>query len=190
MSPDREKRNDFHRYLCDRFGMRGEALYMSVLGFVAISINGGAAYLLKYPLLFPSLAPTVFHIFRSPLDAGASPRNTITGHFVGLIVGFISLAIFGLLNTPSVIQEGATLPHIWAAALSLAVAEGILISFNRPHPPAATTTLLVSLGIFKSFTELLSLAGGILLLTITCWILNRSLGVPVPLWSPRDPSED
>lgn len=190
MSPNREKRNDFHRYLCDRFGMPGEALYMGVLGFIAIFINGGAAYLLKYPLLFPSLAPTVFHIFRSPLDAGASPRNTITGHFVGLIVGFISLAVFGLLNTPSVIQEGATLPHIWAAALSLAVAEGILISFNRPHPPAAATTLLVSLGIFKSFTELLSLAGGILLLTITCWILNRSLGVPVPLWSPRDPSED
>lgn len=149
MSPNREKRNDFHRYLCDRFGMPGEALYMGVLGFIAIFINGGAAYLLKYPLLFPSLAPTVFHIFRSPLDAGASPRNTITGHFVGLIVGFISLAVFGLLNTPSVIQEGATLPHIWAAALSLAVAEGILISFNRPHPPAATTTLLVSLQVIQ-----------------------------------------
>lgn len=189
MASNENRRNDLHNYLCDRFGMPGEALYMGVLGFIAIFINGGAAYLLKYPLLFPSLAPTVFHIFRSPLDKGASPRNTITGHFVGLVVGFVSLAIFGLLNTPSVLREGVTFPHIFAAALSLAVAEAILISFNRPHPPAATTTLLVSLGIFKSFSGLLSLAGGILLLTITCWVLNRSLGVPVPIWSPRDQSE-
>ena len=190
MAPDGNRLNNLHSYLCERFGMPGEALYMGVLGFIAIFINGGAAYLLKYPLLFPSLAPTVFHIFRSPLDKGASPRNTVVGHFVGLIVGFISLAIFGLLRTPSVIQKGATLPHVWAAALSLALAEAILISCNRPHPPAATTTLLVSLGIFKSFTELLSLAGGILLLTVTCWILNRSLGVPVPLWAPRDRAEN
>ena len=90
---------NLHKYLCEKFGMPGEALYMGVLGFIAIFVNGGAAYLLKYPLLFPSLAPTVFHIFRSPLDKGSSPRNTITGHFVGLIVGFVSLAIFGLLNT-------------------------------------------------------------------------------------------
>ena len=190
MAPNRGGRNNLHSYLCNRFGMRGEALYMGLLGFIAISINGGAAYLLKYPLLFPSLAPTVFHIFRSPLDAGASPRNTITGHLVGLTVGFISLAIFGLLNTPSVIREGVTPSHILAAAFSLAVAEVILISFNRPHPPAATTTLLVSLGLFKSLSELLSLAGGILLLTVTCWVLNRSLGVPVPLWSPKDQTEN
>jgi CBS-domain-containing membrane protein len=190
MPSSEDSRNDLHRYLLQRFGVRGEALYVGALGFIAIMVNGFAAYFLKYPLLFPSLAPTIFHIFRSPLDEGASPRNTITGHFVGLIVGFFSLAIFGLLSTPSVIQKGATLPHVGAAAVSLALAEAILIYFNRVHPPAATTTLLVSLGIFKSFSELLSLAAGILLLTVTCWILNRSVGVPVPPWSPREQQEN
>lgn len=186
MSSNENERNDFHDYLLERFGAPGEALYMGTLGFIAITVNGFAAYLLKYPLLFPSLAPTIFHIFRSPLNADASPRNTITGHFVGLLVGLLSLAIFGLLSTPSVIKEGATLPHVAAAAFSLVLAEAILIVCNRPHSPAATTTLLVSLGIFKSFSELLSLAAGILLLTATCWLLNRSLGVPVPPWSPRE----
>ncbi|CAN5593175.1 hypothetical protein BH24ACT20_BH24ACT20_15510 [soil metagenome] len=189
VASNENKRNDFHDYLLERFGAPGEALYMGALGFIAITVNGFAAYLLKYPLLFPSLAPTVFHIFRSPLDDAASPRNTIIGHFVGLVVGFLSLAVFGLLNTPSVLQEGVTLPHVWTAAFSLAVAEAVLIVFNRPHPPAATTTLLVSLGIFKSPVELLSLAAGILLLTTTCWVLNHSMGVPVPLWSPSRPEE-
>lgn len=123
MPPNGSTHNDLHALLLERFGARGEALYMGVLGFVAITVNGLAAYLLKYPLLFPSLAPTVFHTFRSPLDEDATPRNTITGHFVGLLAG------------------------------------------------------------------LLSLAAGIVLLTTTCWALNRLLGVPVPPWGPRRGAE-
>lgn len=99
MTPSENSRNDLHRYLLERFGVWGEVLYMGVLDFIAISVNGLAAYLLKHPLLFASLVPTIFHIFRSPLGKGASPRNTITGHFVGLIAGFFPLAIVGLLNT-------------------------------------------------------------------------------------------
>jgi hypothetical protein len=94
--PAKGSRNDLHRYLLQRFGTRGEALYVGVLGFIAIAVNGLAAHFLKYPLLFPSLAPTIFHVFRSPLAEDASPRNTITGHFAGLIAGFLSLAAFGL----------------------------------------------------------------------------------------------
>jgi CBS domain-containing membrane protein len=190
VTPSRNSRNDLHRYLLERFGARGEALYMGVLGFIAITVNGLAAYLLKYPLLFPSLAPTVFHIFRSPMAESSSPRNTIVSHFTGLVAGFLSLALFGLLNTPSVLQEGVTLPHVGATAFSLALAEVILIYFDRVHPPAAATTLQVSLGLFKSVSELLSLAAGIVLLTATCWLLNRSVGVPVPPWSPRERHED
>ena len=188
MASERDQ-TDLRRRLGNSFGRWGEALYMFVLGVVAISINGFAAYFLKYPLLFPSLAPTVFHVFRSPLEKEASPRNTIIGHFIGIAMGFVALLIFGLLDTPSVIQEGATIPHVLAAALSLGLTEAALISLNRPHPPAATSTLLVSLGIFKSTSELLALAGGIVLLTTTMWAFNRMLGVPVPIWSPREHRE-
>lgn len=182
---DEGGRTDLHEQLLDRWGARGEALYMFVLGFAAISINGLAAYLLNQPLLFPSLAPTVFQIFRSPLSKEASPRNTIIGHSTALALGLAALALFGLLDAPSVLKEGVTLSRIGAASLSLALTEAVLISFDRPHPPAATTTLLVSLGIFKTPNELISLAAGIVLLTATMWAFNRLLGVRVPAWSPR-----
>jgi hypothetical protein len=187
---DNRGRPDLRDKLVERFGRFGEAFYMFVLGMIAISINGFAAYFLKYPLLFPSLAPTVFHVFRDPLDKEASPRNTITGHFIGIGMGYVALLVFGLTSTPSVIQEGATIPHILAAALSLGLTEAALISLNRPHPPAATSTLLVGLGVFKSPSEVLALCGGIVLLTVTMWTFNRSLGVPVPIWSPRERPEE
>ena len=177
---------DLHSKLVDRFGARGEALYMFVLGFIAISVNGLVAWIVNQPLLFPSLAPTIFLVFRTPLAKDASPRNTIEGHFIGILLGVAGLAAFGLLDTPSVIEEGVTLAHIGAAALSLALTEAGLILLDRPHTPAATTTLLVGLGVFKSPNELISLGVGIVLLTITMWLFNRMLGVPVPLWSPKE----
>jgi CDP-diglyceride synthetase len=182
-------RADLHKKLVDRFGARGEALYMFVLGFIAISVNGLVAWTVGLPLLFPSLAPTIFLVFRTPLAKEASPRNTIEGHFIGILLGMAGLAAFGLLDTPSILQEGVTLAHIGAAALSLALTEAGLILLNRPHTPAATTTLLVGLGVFETQTELISLVAGIVLLTVTMWLFNRILGVPVPLWSPREQPE-
>lgn len=76
------------------------------------------------------------------------------------------------------------MPHIWAAATSVAVTEALLILIECPHTPAGTTTLLVSLGIFTSVPRVLSLAAGIVLITATSWAINRSLRAPVPVWGP------
>lgn len=90
------QRTDLHEWLLDRYGPKGESLYMLANGLVAISDNGFAALLLNQPLLFPSLSPTVFTLFRQPLTPQASPRNTIVGHFVAITVGFFFLLVFGL----------------------------------------------------------------------------------------------
>lgn len=163
---------------------------MFSLSFVAISVSGLAAWLLKQPLLFPSLAPTVFLLFRTPLGKDACPRNVIIGHSVAILMGLLMLFVFGLHDEPSVLREGVTLIRIVPVALSLALTEAVLISLNLPHTPAATTTLLVSLGIFVSPVELLCLVGGIALIMVVSWLLNRVLGVPVPLWSPQESSPD
>lgn len=181
----RTGRTDLHLWLLDRFDVRGEAFYVLLTGALALAVNGFAAYFTKQPLLFPSLSPTVFAIFRQPLSKDASPRNTVIGHFVAIAVGFAALYAFGLLHHPSVLQEGVTLARIGAASSSAAVSEALMILIRRPHTPAGTTTLLVSLGLFTTPGQLGSLAAGIVLVTVVCWILNRCLGVPVPLWSPR-----
>lgn len=188
MADDRG-RTDLRNKLEDRFGPRGEALYMFVLGFIAISVNGLVAWAVRQPLLFPSLAPTVFVLFRTPLSKDACPRNVVFGHFAAIVLGLGALVAFGFYDDPSILQESVTLLRVVAVALSLALTEAVLVSLNMPHPPAATTTLLVSLGVFKTSAELLSLAVGIVLVTAVSWILNRILGVPVPVWSPRENPE-
>lgn len=186
---DNRGRTDLRDRLVERYGPRGEALYMFVLGFIAISVNGLVAWAVDQPLLFPSLAPTIFVLFRSPLSKDACPRNVIFGHLVAIVLGLGALLAFGLYDSASVLQEGTTLLRVVAVAISLALTEAVLISLNTPHTPAATTTLLVSLGVFKAPGELISLALGIVLVTVVSWTLNWALGVPVPIWSPGERSE-
>lgn len=179
------QRSDLYEWLLDRYGAKGEALYMVVAGFLAITVNGLAAFFLKQPLLFPSLAPTVFTVFRQPLSKDSSPRNVVLGHTIAAGVGFAFLWIFGLYGEPSVLREGVTLARVFAAAGSVAATEAALILLRIPHPPAGTTTLLVALGLFTTPRELAALAAGIVLVTVVGWIINRSFGASVPVWAPR-----
>lgn len=157
---------------------------MVALGFVAITVNGLAAYAIGQPLLFPSLSPTVFTVFRQPLSKDSSPRNVVLGHLVAAAVGLAFLWAFDLYGGPSMLREGVTLARVFAAAGAVAATEAALILLRIPHPPAGTTTLLVALGLFAAPRKLVSLAAGIVLVTVVCWILNRLSGAPVPLWSP------
>ena len=84
-------RDGLHKRLAERFGVGGDALYLLIAGASAIALSGIAAYLLRQPLLFPSLGPTVFLVFETPMAAPASPRNTLIGHGIGIAVGFGAL---------------------------------------------------------------------------------------------------
>lgn len=171
----------------ERFGIRwGEALYNFIGCLLALAASGFAAYLVSEPLLFPSLGPTAFLFFEYPLSSGASPRNTLIGHLVGIVAGALSLAIFGLLAHPSVLQEGVTLTRVGAAALSMALTGTLLLLLRASHPPAGATTLIVSLGFLQTPHEMLELMLGVVWLTAVGWIINRALGVPVPLWAAEE----
>lgn len=58
---------------------------------------------------------------------------------------------------------------------------------RRPRDTRKALLALVSLGIIAAPRELVSVAGGSCSLpTATCWLINRLLGAPVPLWSPEE----
>ena len=180
------ERYGLHRRLVERLGTAGDALHMFVTAATAMVVSGVAALLLKQPFLFPSLGPTLYLFFETPMVETASPRNTLIGHFVALAVGFLSVWTFGLLDAPSVIEQGATPARIGAAALSLALTEALLILFDAKHAPAGATVLIVSLGLLSTPGRVLMMAASIVLLTITGWIINRISGVPMPVWSIHD----
>lgn len=175
-----------HKRLHETLGTWGDALWTFVACAFAIAASGFAAYIFKQPLLFPSLGPTAYLFFESPMSRSASPRNTLIGHFVAVVAGGVSLAIFGLRGDPSVLVEGVTLSRIGAAAVSAALAGAVLLLLRSSHPPAGATVLIVSLGLLRTPRQMLALMAGVVILTIVGWLINRVLGVPVPLWTPRE----
>jgi CBS domain-containing membrane protein len=170
----------------DRFGQRwGEATYTFVTCLIAVAVSGIAAYLAKQPLLFPSLGLTAFLFFEQPMAETSSPRNTLIGHLVAILAGALSLAVFGLLDNPSILVEGVTLARAFAGALSLALTGAVLLLLRPSHPPTGATTLIVSLGFLQTPGEMAVLMAGVVLLTVVGWAINRAAGVPMPVWSAR-----
>jgi CBS-domain-containing membrane protein len=102
---------------------------------------------------------------------------------VAVLAGVVSLAVFGLLHHPSVLQEGVTLARVGAAALSTALTGSVLLVLRSSHAPTGATTLIVSLGLLETLDDLVMVMIGIILLTVVGWAINRVSGVPVPVWS-------
>jgi CBS domain-containing membrane protein len=176
-------RRGVNAWLYARWGNRGNALYTFTGGLLTIALSGALAWLLEEPLVFPSLGATAFLFFETPMAEVASPRNTIIGHYVGAATAYFWLIAFGLTNAPSALQTGFTADRAAAVALSVACTGGILRLLRAAHPPAGATTVIVSAGLLTSGEQLLALAGGVALLTVSAGILNRALGVPAPLWA-------
>jgi CBS domain-containing membrane protein len=159
------------------------ALFMFVNGFISIGILCGLAMLFKTPFIFPSLGATAFLVFFTPTTPAASPRNALCGHAIGIVCGYAALWVTGLHHAgPAIVTElGWT--RILAAALSLGTTGALMIRMNVPHPPAAATTLIVSLGLVSSPAYLVVLEAAVALLVVQAIIINRLTGVRYPLWA-------
>lgn len=57
--------------------------------FITIALLALAAVGTDSPFVFPSLSPTAYLLFISLLAENSSPRNTIYGHAIGLICGYM-----------------------------------------------------------------------------------------------------
>lgn len=170
-----------------RLGERiGGAVFVFVACSLAIAVCGFAGYLLAQPLIFPSLGPTAYLFFESPMSARSSPRNAVVGHFVAIACGLLSLAVFGVLDNPSVLQEGVTLARVGAATFSVAATGAVLMLLDASHPPAGATVLIVSLGLLDETSQIASLAAGVILVTVAGWAINHAFGIRAPLWKVSD----
>ncbi|MEV4489978.1 HPP family protein [Micromonospora coxensis] len=157
---------------------------------LAVLVAGVVALLTHQPWLFPSLGPAVMLHVEKPASPESSPRNTLIGHGVALLAGYASLLAFGLADAPSVLQEGVSGLRIVAAAGSLALTALVLVLLKASHPPAGATTLIVSLGLLRTPTQLLVAAGAVLLVTVVDWLYGRMSGRPMPRWvAPEQSSE-
>ena len=176
-------RTGLSAWLYRRWGNRGNAIVTAAGSFLALTVSGTIAWLVSEPLVFPSLGATAFLAFETPLAEVASPRNTLVGHGTAILAAALSLAVFGLLDAPSAFVEGITPARVGAVALSVGLTGGVLRLLRSAHPPAGATTIIVSSGLLADPDQMLAVAVGVVLLTAACWLLNRAIGVPAPLWA-------
>lgn len=159
-------------------------LFAFVNGLISIAVMSTAAFITGSAFIFPSLGPTAFLMFYTPMQASASPKNTVFGHLIGALAGYASLIVFGLTDAAPALATSVTLARIGAAALSLGLTSGLMVWLGVPHPPAGATTLIVSLGIMRTPGDLAVLMLAVVLLTIQGFVINRAAGIDYPVWAP------
>jgi hypothetical protein len=123
------------------------------------------------------------------LHAALQGRYGVPGDALfAFIASTIAVAVTGL--AAFLFKQPLLFPSIGpAAAFSVGVTTGILILLRANHPPAAATTLLVSLGLLATTHDVLMILVGVVLVTVTSWLLNRAAGLPVPVWEGNTDTE-
>lgn len=159
------------------------AVYVCVNGFITIGLLGLLALLTGSPFVFPSLGPTAYLFFFSPLAEVSSPRDTILGHAIGLVCGYAAFVLAVASSPPFGMNPGVHGPRLLAAALSLSATGALMALLRVSHPPAGATTLIVSLGIISQPKELVIIEIAVILLTVQAFAINRLAGIPYPVWS-------
>jgi CBS domain-containing membrane protein len=153
--------------------------YVFINSFITIALLALLALVSRNPFVFPSLGPTAYLLFFSPLARTSSPRNTIFGHAIGLICGYGAYAVTGAGALPFAVHPGIFWPRILAAALSLSATGALMV-----------LTLIVSLGIISKPHELVIIEVAVFLLVAQALAINRLAGVRYPVWSGLEPGTD
>jgi CBS domain-containing membrane protein len=161
------------------------ATYVAFNSFVTIALLTILALLTRNPFVFPSLGPTAYLFFFTPLAESASPRNAVLGHAIGLICGFAAYKITGMHVFPEGFAGEVYWPRILASALALSFTGATMVLLHVNHPPAGATTMIVSLGILAKPGYLPIIEIAVVLLAAQAFVINRLAGLPYPLWRGR-----
>ncbi len=159
--------------------------YVCINGFVTIGLLALLGEITGSPFVFPSLGPTAYLFFFSPLQETSSPRNAVYGHAIGLLCGYGAFWITGMHAFGQPPTQGIYWPRVFAAALALASTGMLMVAFSVSHPPAGATTLIVALGILAKPWYLVVIEIAVVLLTLQAWVLNHLAGLDYPLWYRR-----
>jgi CBS domain-containing membrane protein len=158
------------------------ASYVFVNSFATIGVLAALAFLTHNPFVFPSLGPTAYLFFFTPLAETASPRNAVLGHAIALCCGFAAFSVTGMSHLPPGLPVEIYWPRVLSAALSLSLTGAIMVLLRVSHPPAGATTMIVSLGIISKPEYLVTIEVAVILLTAQAFVINRLAGLPYPVW--------
>ena len=148
------------------------------------------------PFLFPSLGPSVYLLARSQgeQDAASDPYHVIGGHLVATVAGFIG---YHLLASDFAITSALQQPPFTGGIFWLVVSSilammlttlGMLVTGSN-HPAACATTLIVSLGLLSTLSDV----AYIMLAVVVLVVAHKLVIYPAAIkfgFEPKDPRED
>jgi CBS-domain-containing membrane protein len=158
------------------------AVYVCLNCLLTTGILSILAVITRTPFIFPSVGPTAYLFFFSPLAPSSKPRHAILGHGIGILCGYASLWITGTALARHPIGQGVVWPTVASAAISLASTGGLMVLLRVSHPPAGATTLIISLGLLSHPVHLVILEIAVVLLSAQALFINRIAGLPFPVW--------
>ncbi len=121
--------------------------------------------------IFPSLWPSTFLFFYLPLTPENLPCKTILSHGTGILIGLL---------TENLIRASTPITRVVSAALALGLVAAAIIIADFAHLAAASTTLLVSLGLISESSELVFLMVAVVLLATQALVINQLSGIAYP----------
>ena len=164
---------------------RTRGLYAAFGGVVTLAVVGLIAHLAHLTFLYPSLGPTAFIVFFAASSRQAAPRNVVCGQVIGVLAGIAAVAALGLREVPVDLAD-ISIRRLLASLIALALTFVVMTWLGVEHAPAAATTLIVALGLVRSFTDFAAVVAAIVCTTVLAFIINRAFKLPYPMWKPRD----
>ena len=152
-----------------------DALLSALGAALIVLVPGLAALATGRVLLFPSLGPSALHQALTPEHPSSRAYNVLVAHLLGVACGFAAVYAFGLVDAPSVfVAKSVTAAHVGAAVTAVAAATLLEIALHATHPPAASTTLLITLGTFKPTAgDVTALLLGVLIVAVVGELCRR-----------------
>jgi hypothetical protein len=137
---------------------------------------GATALVARCAWIFPSLGPTAFLQAESPHHPSAGIYHVIVGHLLGLISGFLAVALLGATDTPpATANESLSVVRLGTIALAVAMTMALQLVLRASHPPAVSTTLLIALGAFPfSVHTAATIVTGVILVAVPGELLRRA----------------
>jgi hypothetical protein len=130
----------------------GTSLYAGLL----FAVLGAVAWATGQPFVFPSLGPSAFVLAFDRRSERERAVRVVGGHLLGGLAGLAAWTAIAdgaaLIATPPAFSpEGFRLTA--SAVASLVATSWAMIATGWIHPPACATTLIVSLGLLSTPTE-------------------------------------
>jgi HPP family len=159
----------------DRIAAIPDPIWGPLASAALLLITGAAGLLVGRPWLLPSLGPTAVLAAEMPAHPASRPWNTIAGHLGGLLAGFGAVLITGAATQPVVLVDHVlTPPRVLASVLAIAMTVLLGALLRASHPPAAATTLLVSLGSLRTIDDALNLMAGVIVIAAVAELLRAA----------------